>query len=121
MGPMETLKGELTMRITRHIRTLAVALAIAVGVSFQGPALGAGSTIDFVALDTNRDGRISPAEAQYIDDLRGDFAALDVNRDEFLTPTEYSHWGRAGKTRDAMPLDPSTGSSGSNGSQHMPK
>jgi hypothetical protein len=79
------------------------------------------TTIDFVVLDANTDGSVSVAEVQYVDDLRADFASLDANRDEKLSPVEFAKWSRAGNTKDALPLDPSTGPSGSSGAQHMPK
>ena len=107
------------MRNTRHLTSLALALALAGVVSAQSPA--SSQSIDFASLDANGDGRISLSEVQYVDDLRSTFAALDANRDENLTPTEYSQWDRAARTKESMPLDPSTGPSGSNGSQHMPK
>jgi hypothetical protein len=84
----------------------------------KGP-VASRDNIDFVTLDANTDGSLSAAEVQNIDDLRAEFGKLDVNHDEKLSPSEFSKWRRAGNTKDAMPLDPSTGPSGSNGAQHM--
>lgn len=106
------------MRITKRIVPIALALTIAGLVSIQAPAGGATPNIDFLDVDANKDGKVTPAEAEYIDDLRTSFGALDANHDQALTPTEFSHWSRAGKT---LPVDPSTAPGGSAGSQHMPK
>ena len=109
------------MRISRYAGQALLALAIAGAVSIQAPAAAAKSPLDFHTVDADRDGRVSPMEVRYIDDLRSAFGTLDSNKDDFLTPPEYSKWKRAGKTPEALPLDPSTGPSGSNGAQHMPR
>lgn len=77
--------------------------------------------IDFATVDSNADGVVTPNEVQFVDDLRAVFASLDVNQDAKLTPAEFAGWERAGNVKDAMPLDPSTGPSGSSGAQHMPE
>ena len=106
------------MRIAKSIVPIALALTIAGLVSIQAPAAGATPNIDFADVDANKDGKVTPAEAENIDDLRASFDVLDANHDKVLTPAEFSHWSRAGKT---LPVDPSTGPGGSAGSQHMPK
>ncbi|MEO8308573.1 MAG: hypothetical protein ABI616_11115 [Pseudomonadota bacterium] len=104
------------MKITRSIPAIALAVAIAGLVSMQAPAAGA-ANIDFLDVDANKDGKVTPAEVEYIDDLRSSFEALDVNHDQVLNVTEYSHWKRAGKV---APVDPATLPGGSAGAQHMP-
>jgi len=111
------------MKITPRSTAIALALAMATVLSAQTPAetpKAPSNAIDFTALDANKDGLVSMNEVQFVDDLKGSFDALDANSDANLSPTEFAHWGRAGKTKDALPLSPSTGPSGSNGSQHMP-
>jgi Ca2+-binding EF-hand superfamily protein len=75
--------------------------------------------IAFSTLDTNKDGKISVAEARADPGLEEAFAMLDVNHDGYLTPTEFAAWPRALKTQSAAP-DPATTPSGSAGAQHMP-
>ena len=83
------------MRIAKRMVPIALALTIAGLVSIQAPAAGAISSIDFLDVDANKDGKVSPEEVAYIDDLRASFGVLDANHDQVLTPTEYSHWRRA--------------------------
>ena len=52
---------------------------------------------DFGAIDRNKDGKLSQAEAQSNTDLTSTFSTLDADRDSYLTPTEFSKWSRAGK------------------------
>jgi hypothetical protein len=109
------------MQITKRIVPIALALTIAALVSVETPAAGpkaAKATIDFFDVDANKDGKVSPEEVAYIDDLRASFEVLDANHDQALTPIEYSHWSRASKT---AAVDPATLPGGSAGSQHMPK
>lgn len=111
------------MKITPKTTSIALALTLGMVLSAQAPAetpKAPSSAIDFATLDSNKDGRVSQTEVQFVDDLKGSFDALDANRDDNLSPTEFAHWGRAGKSKDALPLSPSTGPSGSNGAQHMP-
>ena len=75
--------------------------------------------IAFAALDTNKDGKISPSEARADPDLYASFEMLDVNHDGFLSPHEFQAWPRAMKTKDAA-SDPATVPGGSAGAQHMP-
>jgi hypothetical protein len=74
----------------------------------------------FSTLDTNKDGKLSPAEARADPELAMDFEMLDLNHDGFLTPTEFAAWPRAQKARDPVVRDPATAVSGSAGAQHMP-
>ena len=93
------------MQITKRIVPIALALTIAALVSVQAPAAPpkvAKAPIDFLDVDANKDGKVSPEEVAYIDDLRASFEALDANHDQALTATEYSHWGRATKTKTAV-------------------
>lgn len=76
--------------------------------------------VAFAALDTNHDGKISKKEALAAPDLSDAFDKLDLNHDGFLSPAEFQAWPRALKSKDAVPLDPSTGPGGSAGAQHMP-
>ena len=75
--------------------------------------------IAFSTLDTNKDGKISLAEARADPGLEEAFAMLDVNHDGYLTPAEFAAWPRALKAQGAAP-DPATIPSGSAGAQHMP-
>ena len=109
------------MRVSKYVGQAVLALAIAGVVSMEAPAAAPASKLDFLSVDADKDGKVSPAEVQYIDDLRSQWDTLDENKDDFLTPPEYSKWSRAGKVKEMLPLDPSTGPSGSNGAQHMPK
>ena len=108
-----------------NLRIALLVLAFGAGGALAADAppkkpVASRDNIDFVTLDANANGSLSAAEVQNIDDLRADFEKLDVNHDEKLSPSEFSRWSHAGNTKDAMPLDPSTGPSGSNGAQHMP-
>lgn len=109
------------MRIDKHLGPLALALIISAAALAAAPTPTGPPTIDFLSLDKNKDGKLSRAEVMNVDDLRADFDLLDTNHDDSLTPPEFGRWSRAGKTKDAMPVDPSTGPSGSSGAQHMPK
>ena len=109
------------MQITKRIVPIALALTIAALVSVQAPAAppkAVKAPIDFLDVDANKDGKVSPEEVAYIDDLRASFDTLDANHDQALTATEYSHWSRAVKTRpaDAAPMP-----SGIAGAQRMSK
>jgi Ca2+-binding EF-hand superfamily protein len=68
---------------------------------------------EFHKLDRNGDGRLSAAEAKVRPDLEAAFESLDKNHDGFLSPEEFGIWHKT--------VDPTTGPSGSNGAQHMPK
>lgn len=114
------------MKITPRAASIALAATLAAVLSAQVPAetpksaKTAKPAIEFSTLDSNGDGRVSTTEVQFVDDLKGSFAGLDANRDANLSPTEFANWSRAAKSADAPPVSPSTGPSGSSGSQHMP-
>jgi Ca2+-binding EF-hand superfamily protein len=57
----------------------------------------------FNALDTNRDGRISPAEAK--SDTKIVFSTADKNGDGYLDSDEYMHLDM---TTESMPTHPAT-------------
>jgi len=57
----------------------------------------------FNALDTNRDGRISPVEAA--SDTKIVFSTADKNGDGYLDSNEYMHLGMS---TDSMPTHPAT-------------
>jgi len=59
------------------------------------------TSAQFDTLDTNRDGRISPAEATV--DTKIVFATADKNGDGYLDNSEYS---TRDMTKDAMPEKP---------------
>ena len=84
------------MRITKGIVPIVLALTFTGLVFAKVPVTAAVSTIDFLDVDANKDGKVSLEEVAYIDDLRASFNALDVNHDQVLSPDEYSHWRRAG-------------------------
>ncbi len=73
----------------------------------------------FTALDTNKDGKLSAAEARVDPDLYSAFESLDVNQDGFLSPDEFNAWPRALHASNAG-RDPTTVPGGSAGAQHMP-
>ena len=49
----------------------------------------AASTAKFSALDTDKDGRISPAEASADPKVAEQFVAADANKDGYLDPVEF--------------------------------
>ena len=70
----------------------------------QAP-MGTAASAQFDTLDTNRDGRISPAEAAT--DSKIVFSTADKNGDGYLDSSEYSH---RDMVNDSMPTtgDPAT-------------
>jgi hypothetical protein len=70
----------------------------------QAP-MGAAASAQFDTLDTNRDGRISPAEAST--DSKIVFSMADKNGDGYLDSGEYAH---RDMVKDSMPKtgDPAT-------------
>ena len=109
------------MRTAQRLGPIVIAAALAAILGSQ-PASPKGevSTIDFSSLDANKDGKVTPVEAQNIDDLRSSFGDLDINHDETLTPGEYARWNRADTSKPALPVSPATGKGGSAGAQHVP-
>ena len=53
------------------------------------PALAQDAGVVFAALDANKDGKVSPAEAQRNTMVSQDFADADKNHDGFLSKDEF--------------------------------
>jgi hypothetical protein len=97
-------KEENAMNL-RSTSTLIVALAwFSAGASFAADTAGkpraaakpaAGQT-SFAALDDDRDGSISRAEASEKTQLLVDFDRIDLDRDDRLEPAEYASFYSAG-------------------------
>jgi hypothetical protein len=91
------------MKISKSLIAAAVAVALPLG-AFAGdkektqPQMGTVASAQFDTLDTNRDRRISPAEAST--DSKIVFTAVDKNGDGYLDSAEYAH---RDVTKDAMP------------------
>ena len=62
------------MKIATFFRSTLLAAAVA------GAGFAQSEAIDFTALDTNQDGRVSFTEVRFVDELRATFPALDANR-----------------------------------------
>lgn len=107
------------MKSMFRVSVSVLALLAAGAVAAQPPG-SVKRPLEFGSVDANKDGKLSPEEVRYIDDLNAAFGQLDVNRDAFLTPMEYGKFPRAAGVREAQPLSPATGPSGSGGAQHMP-
>lgn len=75
--------------------------------------------IDFAAVDSNGDGRLTKEETRIVADLAAAFEQLDADKDNSISRAEYQRWERAGKVND-VPRDPATAPSGSAGAQHVP-
>lgn len=104
------------MKIDKRVTSLIIALAIAGVVSASPPSKQPKQpSLDFPSVDANKDGKVSPEEVAYIDDLRASFPTLDINHDDALSASEFAKWNRAAK-----PADPTTAPGGSAGAQHMP-
>jgi hypothetical protein len=105
---------------------LTVAFAVCAGATCFAQAPTAPKTqadtakIDFVTVDKDRSGGLSPQEAEVIADLKSAFGQLDANQDQLISPTEFALWSRAART-PAKPPDPATAPRGSAGAQHMPE
>lgn len=67
-----------------YYRTIAIALVLAT------PALAQDAGLVFTALDTNKDGKISQAEAQRNTMVSQNFADADKNHDGFLSKDEFT-------------------------------
>ena len=64
-------------------------LALGVALMLATPAVAQDAALVFTALDTNKDGKISPAEAQRNALVNQNFAAADKNHDGFLSKDEF--------------------------------
>ena len=62
-----------------------------IGIAFMlaTPALAQDAGLVFTALDTNKDGKVSQAEAQRNTMVSDNFAAADKNHDGFLSKDEF--------------------------------
>ena len=64
-------------------------VAIGMALILARPALAQDAGLVFTALDTNKDGKVSPAEAQRNTLVSDNFAAADKNHDGFLSKDEF--------------------------------
>jgi Ca2+-binding EF-hand superfamily protein len=95
------------MRVSKSIIVVAAAVTLPLAAfagdkDKTGAAKGATSS-QFNALDKDRDGRISPAEA--MKDTKIVFSTADKNGDGYLDSDEYMHLDSATET---MPTHPAT-------------
>ena len=93
------------MNISKTIIAAAVlaTLPLAAFAGDKDKTAGAATSSQFNALDTNRDGRLSPMEAT--NDTKIVFSTADKNGDGYLDSDEYMHLDR---TTDSMPTHPAT-------------
>ena len=98
------------MKLSKPLIAIAVAavlpLAAFAGDKDKTPAtMGTATSAQFDKLDSNRDGRISQAEA--VKDSRIVFATVDKNGDGYLDSSEYP---QADMSHEAVPnsTDPAT-------------
>jgi Ca2+-binding EF-hand superfamily protein len=61
----------------------------AIALLFATPAMAQDAALVFTALDTNKDGKISPAEAQRNAMVSDNFASADSNHDGALSREEF--------------------------------
>jgi hypothetical protein len=97
---------ENCMKLSQSLIAAAfvVALPLSAIAGDQGKThapMGAVESEKFSTLDTNRDGRISPAEAAT--DSKIVFSTVDKNGDGYLDNTEYAHRDMA---NDSAPKTP---------------
>jgi hypothetical protein len=91
---MKTSKSMIAVALVALLPLAAIA-----GDKDKTPApMGTVKSAQFDALDTNRDGRITPAEAS--SDSKLVFSAVDKNGDGFLDSSEFAHREMSG---DRMP------------------
>jgi hypothetical protein len=100
------------MKNATRFGSLVLSLAGVAAVYAQAPAPAAPAPekiaqapVEFGAMDSNKDGRLSQTEAQSNNALQSTFTTLDADRDSYLTPAEFSKWsgaGKAGKAREGM-------------------
>ena len=64
-------------------------------------SMDAATSAQFDALDTNRDGRISPAEASA--DTKIVFSTADKNGDGYLDNSEYAHLSKSKESTSDKP------------------
>lgn len=64
-------------------------MAIGIALTLATPALAQDAGLVFTALDTNKDGKIGPAEAQRNTMVSENFSAADKNHDGFLSKDEF--------------------------------
>ena len=64
-------------------------LAIGIALALATPALAQDAGLVFTALDTNKDGKISQAEAQRNSMVSQSLADADKNHDGFLSKDEF--------------------------------
>jgi len=65
-------------------------LAIGIALALATPAMAQDAGLVFTALDTNKDGKISQAEAQRNAMVSQSFADADKNHDGFLSKDEFT-------------------------------
>jgi hypothetical protein len=96
------------MKLSKSIIAAAVVATLPL-VAFAGdkdkkvPPAAAAASSQFNALDANRDGRLSPAEASK--DTKIVFSTADKNGDGYLDSSEYSH---VDMSTESMPTHPAT-------------
>ena len=110
---------------TSHLGTALLSLAFAGAALAQNASSpadsssakkGEGAKVEFSTVDTNRDGRISQAEARSQGSLGTSFSTLDADKDSYLSQTEFGKWdsgmGKGGtspsdsRTPQGMPTNP---------------
>lgn len=111
-------KQSLKMKTRKPLATFVLALAAAGSLCAQTESASKSrATHAFIALDTDKDGRLSDIETKSTPALYAQFDALDKDKDGYLTVTEFAASPATGKP---APVDPTTLPGGSNGAQHMP-
>jgi hypothetical protein len=86
----------------------AVLSALMTGLAFAGD--GTKKTVDFAALDTNGDGRISSTEAAAHEKLTAQFRTADADGDGSVSRAEFDQWSKmkapASSTPATTPTNP---------------
>jgi hypothetical protein len=81
---------------TIAVATAAFAMATLAAAQTTSPAVEPGSTKaappTFAAMDANKDGKVSRAEARAHGELNSNFGTLDGDRDDNLSESEYDKW-----------------------------
>lgn len=91
------------MKLSTSIIVAAVVATLPLA-TFAGEKDKTAASSQFSALDTDRDGRLSPAEAA--NDTKIVFTTADKNGDGYLDTDEYMHLDG---TTETMPTHPATG------------